>query len=165
MDNDRHCWPLLRRTPHPPIPPPGARVPLASEVNAFMGHSNVTDVPLRRPASGTHSGRSVWPVGTTLHATISAIGGLLAEGVQRPQSNALWSSFDDAEDWWGSRERHIEGGYWLGEAFQCQTAEVFECDYLLYRCSDATGGQDLAIPRLSTEPSGEVAHRADRGVA
>jgi len=45
-----------------------ARIILVSEVNALMGHSNVADVPLRRPASGTHSGRSVRPVGATPHA-------------------------------------------------------------------------------------------------
>jgi hypothetical protein len=70
---------------------------------------------------------------------ISAIGGLLGDGVQRPQSNALWASFDDTKGRWGNRERHIEGGYRLGETFQCQAAEVFECDYFLYGCGDATG--------------------------
>jgi len=86
-------------------------------------------------------------------------------GVQRPPSNALWAPFDDTEGRWGSRERHIEGGHRLGETFQCQAAEVFECDYFLYCCSDATGDQDLAILRFSTEPSGQVAHGADSGIA
>src|SRR6516225_3040411 len=90
---------------------------------------------------------------------------VLGDGAQRPQSNALWASFDDTEGRWGSRERHMEGGYRLGETFQCQAAEVFECDYFLYGCGDATGDQDLAILRLSTEPSGQVTHRADRRVA
>ena len=85
--------------------------------------------------------------------------------MQRPQSNALWASFDDTEGRWGSRERHIEGGYRLGQTFQCQAAEVFECDYFLYRCSDATGDQDLATLRFSTEPSGQIAHGADSGIA
>src|SRR5215469_8803100 len=80
-------------------------------------------------------------------------------------SNALWASVDDAEGRWGSRERHIEGGYRLGETFQCQAAEVFECDYFLYGSGDATGDQDLPILRLSTEPSGHVAHGADSGIA
>ena len=93
----------------------------------------------------------------------SAIGGLLGDGVQRPQSNALWTSFDDTEGRWGNRERHIEGGHRLDETFQCQAAEVFECGYFLYGCGDATGDQDLAILRLSTEPSGQVAHGADSG--
>src|SRR5215469_6986610 len=84
---------------------------------------------------------------------------------RRGGSNALWASFDDAEGRWGSRQRHIEGGYRLGETFQCQAAEVFECDYFFYGRSHATGDQDLAVLRLGTEPSGEVAHGADRGVA
>ena len=62
----------------------------------------------------------------------SAIGRLLGDGVQRPQSTALWASFDDTEGRWGSRERHIEGRYRLGETYQCQAAEVFECGYFLY---------------------------------
>ena len=70
---------------------------------------------------------------------ISVIGGLLGDGVQRPQSNTLWASFDDTEGRWGNRERHIEGGYRLGETFQCQAAEIFDCDYFLYGCGDATG--------------------------
>ena len=94
-----------------------------------------------------------------------SIGGLLGDGVQRPQSNALWTSFDDTEGRWGNRERHIEGGYRLGETFQCQAAEVFECDCFLYCCSDATGDQDLAILRFSTESSGQVAHGADSDIA
>ena len=49
----------------------------------------------------------------------------------------------------GSRERYIEGGHRLGETFQCQAAEVFECDYFLYGSGDATGDQDLPILRLS----------------
>ena len=40
-----------------------------------------------------------------------------------------------------------------------------ECDYFLYGCGDAIGDQDLAILRLSTEPSGQVAHDADSGIA
>ena len=96
---------------------------------------------------------------------ISAIGGLLCDGVQRSQSNAVWASFDDTEGRWVSRERHVEGGYRLGETFQCQAAEVFDCDYFLYGSGDATGDQDLPILRLSTEPSGQVAHGADCGIA
>jgi hypothetical protein len=46
-------------------------------------------------------------------------GGLLGEGVIRPQLNALWATFDDTEGRWGRRARHIEGGYWVGETFQC----------------------------------------------
>ena len=63
---------------------------------------------------------------------------VLGDGAQRPQSNALWASFDDTEGRWGSRERHIEGGYRLGETFQCQAAEVFECHYFLYSTAAAT---------------------------
>ena len=55
--------------------------------------------------------------GNASSCPFSAIGGLLGDGVQRPQSNALWASFDDTEGRWGSRERHIEGGYRLGETF------------------------------------------------
>src|SRR5262249_46333621 len=56
-------------TPHPPIPPLGARSS-GSDVNVFVGHSNAVDVPLRKvtTASGTHSGRSISPMGTTPHA-------------------------------------------------------------------------------------------------
>jgi hypothetical protein len=40
------------------------------DLGVFVGHSNATDVPLQKPktASGTHSGRSVSPIGTTPHA-------------------------------------------------------------------------------------------------
>src|SRR5215472_16493152 len=62
------------------------------------------------------------------------------------------ASFDDTEGRWGSRERHIEGRYRLGETLQRQAAEVFECNYFLYGCGDATGDQDLAILCPSTEP-------------
>src|SRR6516162_5527344 len=87
--------------------------------------------------------------------------GYSARAYSDHSSNALWPAVDDTEGWWGSRERHIEGGHWLGETLQRQAAEVFECDYLLYCCSDATGDQDLAILRLRTQPSGEVAYGAD----
>src|SRR5262249_42595821 len=65
MDNDRHCSPLLRRTPSTTSAARRARSS-GSHVNMFVGHSKIADVPLRRPASGTHSGRSVSPIGTTL---------------------------------------------------------------------------------------------------
>ena len=45
---------------------------------------------------------------------ISVIGGLLGDGVQRPQSNTLWASFDDTEGRWGNRERHVESHNRLG---------------------------------------------------
>ena len=35
----------------------------------------------------------------------------------------------------------------------------------LDRASDAAADQDLTVLRLSTQPCGEVAYRADRGVA
>ena len=94
----------------------------------------------------------------------SAIGGLLGEGVQRPQSNVLWASFDDTEGGWGHRERHIEGGYRLGETFQSKLADFFERRRPFDRDGDRLSEQDLSILGLSAQPRGEIANSADCGI-
>src|SRR5271163_610528 len=80
-------------------------------------------------------------------------------------SNALWASFDNAEGRLAGRERHVKRRYRLAETFQCQAAEVFEWDYLLYRGGDTTADQNLTVFRFGAEPSGEVAHRPNCCVA
>src|SRR6516162_5293265 len=48
---------------------------------------------------------------------------------------------------------------------QLQVSEILQPRYRFDRASDAAADQDLPVLRLSTQPGGEVAHRADRGVA
>src|SRR6516225_7917371 len=48
---------------------------------------------------------------------------------------------------------------------QLQVSEVFEPSDRFDRFSDAAADQDLPVLRLGTKSGGEVAHRADRGVA
>jgi hypothetical protein len=85
--------------------------------------------------------------------------------VRYSHSNTLWAPFDNTKSRLAGRERYIEGGDGLAETFQCQAAEVFQWDGLFDRGGDATADQNLTVFRLGAEPSGEVAHGADRGVA
>ena len=52
-----------------------------------------------------------------------------------------------------------------GEDPQLQVSEILQNRNRFNRPGDAAADQDLAILGLGTEPGGEVAHRADRGVA
>src|SRR5262249_54169663 len=48
---------------------------------------------------------------------------------------------------------------------QLQVSEILQPRYRFDGASDAAADQDLPVLRLSTQPCGEVAYRADRGVA
>src|SRR6516164_7777829 len=54
---------------------------------------------------------------------------------------------------------------WPPKAPQLQVSEVLESRNRLDRFSDAAADEDLPVLGLRTEPRGEVAYRADRGVA
>src|SRR5881394_240229 len=84
---------------------------------------------------------------------------------QRPRSNALWAAFDNTEGRLRGRERHIVGHNRLGKAFQGDRANLFSCDASFERDVDALAEQDLTVPGLTAEPSRNIAHGADRGIA
>jgi len=62
-------------------------------------------------------------------------------------------------------ERHIESHHGLGEPFQGEFTEFFERCRLLDCDRDPLGDKVLPVLGFGTEPGGEVAYRADRGVA
>ena len=45
-----------------------------------------------------------------------------------PHSNILWAAFDNTQRGLGRRERHVEGNYGLGEAFEGERANLFGHD-------------------------------------
>src|SRR5262249_37076567 len=63
------------------------------------------------------------------------------------------------------RLRHIECRDRPAETLPLQVSEVFELPDPFDRASDAAADQDLPILGRGTEPGGEVAYGADRGVA
>jgi hypothetical protein len=48
---------------------------------------------------------------------------------------------------------------------QLKVSELLQSRNRFHRASDAAADQDLPVPRLGTQPRGEIAHRADGGVA
>ena len=52
----------------------------------------------------------------------------------------------------------------MAETIQSQATEVFERNRFLYRGRDAATYQYPPVLGLSAEPSGQVAHRTNRGV-
>ena len=65
----------------------------------------------------------------------------------------------------GGHERHVVGHYRLGETLEGKRAKLFGGDSSPERYVDPLAEQYLAVLSLSTEPSRDIAHRADRGVA
>src|SRR5579863_9399605 len=61
--------------------------------------------------------------------------------------------------------RHVVGNYRLRETLEGERANLFGGDASLQRGIDALTEQNLAVLCLSAETSGDIAHRADRGVA
>ena len=65
----------------------------------------------------------------------------------------------------GVRERHVEGRDRLAETFHGQATEVFQRNRFFHCGCDAATYQYLPVLGLSAQPSRQIAHRADRGVA
>ena len=63
----------------------------------------------------------------------------------------------------GGRERHVVGHDRLGEALEGKRTYLFGGNASLERNVDSLAEQYLAVLSLSTEPSRDIAHRADRG--
>src|SRR5215472_11455874 len=80
-------------------------------------------------------------------------------------STVRWTAFDYTESRLGGRERHVEGRDRLAETFQGQVTEVFQRNRFFHCGCDAATYQYLPAPGLGAQPSRQIAHRADRGVA
>jgi len=55
------------------------------------------------------------------------------------RSNAFWTAFDHTESGLGSRERHVVGNHWLGEALQGKRTTFFKRRCPFDRHGDALG--------------------------
>jgi len=99
------------------------------------------------------------------YAPSASFGERHAEAHNSDWDNRSSVTFDNSQSWLVGRERHIESGYRLAETFQFQAAEVFHRNCVFYCGGDPTADQDLTILGLGAEPSGQVAHRSNCGVA